>query len=183
MVPVKFHLRQMPSVANRHNYSTGLGVDKKSLINLCLDLSEMNTGDENEMALFEEKIKAISHKINSYVFVDQFSDSQIEMLKKQKEHLDRQIRAFERVQTRLRDMAMAGLQALNVKKIKSDDGHTISMRTSQSVKITNINKLPAWAVDLRVEKTANKTKIKEAIKEGEAIEGAELIESEYVVFK
>lgn len=158
-------------------------MDKKSLINLCLDLADMNPEDDKEMVVFEEKIKSLSNKIDSYVFVDQFADSQIDMLKKEIDHLTRQVRAFERVQDRLKDMALLGLQALNQTKIKSDNGHTISIRKSHSVKITNANELPAWAVELRVEKIPNKTKIKDAIKEGEDIPGAELIEKDYVVFK
>jgi hypothetical protein len=46
-----------------------------------------------------------------------------------------------------------------------------------------VNILPAWAVELKVEKTANKLKLKEAMKDGEKIDGASLITKEYVVFK
>ncbi len=158
-------------------------MDKKSLINLCLDLVEMNTESETDMVVFEQKIKSLSAKIDSYIFVDQFSESQIAMLKSERDHLDRQINAYDRVRNRLREVSLQALHAMNQTKIKSDNGHTISIRKSHSVEITNVNILPAWAVELKVEKTANKLKLKEAMKEGEKIDGASLITKEYVVFK
>lgn len=50
-------------------------------------------------------------------------------------------------------------------------------------KFAESQNLPDWAVETVVERVPNKTKIKEAIKSGEKVDGAELIENDYVVIK
>jgi len=183
MVPVRFHSRQAPSVANQHLYFTEVSLEKKSLINLCLDLVESDPDSEAEMVVFEEKIKSLSTKIDSYVFLDKYADSQIEMLKKEREFISRQINAYDRLQDRLRSVAIMALNSTGQKKMKSDSGHGFYLRKSHSVQIINVNRLPAWAVEVRVEKVANRTKLKDALISGEIVDGAELIEKEHVILK
>lgn len=158
-------------------------MDKKSLSKLCLDLIEIDQDKPEAANEIAKALTALSTKVDSYAHVDKFAESQIEMLKKEKQHIDKQIKAYERVQETLRVVALNAMRLIGESKIKSDSGHGLSIRKTQIVKITNGQNLPDWAVETIVERVPNKTKIKEAIKSGEKVDGAELIENDYVVIK
>lgn len=156
-------------------------MEKKSLINLCLDLIELDP--EKDSALIDTHIQSLSTKVESYCFVDDFADSQIEMLKKEMDFLERQVKAYKRVKDRLRSQAEYSMNSLGVKKIQGDNGHSIAFRRHHGVRVNNVDLLPAWAVDLVVEKRPNRTKIKDALQSGEEVPGADLVTNESVVFK
>ena len=157
--------------------------EKRSLYNLCLDLVELDLdAPENEVAI-QESLKQIGTKVENYVALNNFADAQIEMLKKEREHVDRQIASFERVRDGLEKRALACLKMLNTKEIKSETGHKIQMRESVSVDVFNAQILPDWARTVTTTVAPAKLKIKEAIKQGETVAGAQLVTKEYAVIK
>lgn len=153
--------------------------DRKSLVALTMDLIELDPdAPENELVI-KESFDKLQGKVDSFYIVDSFSDSQIDLLKAEVEHLKGQIKKFERIKERLRDSAYFALKTLGEKKLTSKTGHHISLKTSESVEVTDISLLPDWAVRKTIEMQANKTMIKEALKEGEKLDGAILVTKEY----
>lgn len=157
--------------------------EKRSLYNLCLDLVELDLDAPENEAAIQEALKQIGTKVENYVSMDKFADAQIEMLKKEKEHIDKQIKAYERVQEGLQKRAVAALKMLNTKEIKSETGHKLQLRESVSVDVFNSQILPDWAKTVTTTIAPAKLKIKEAIKQGETVDGAQLIVTEYAVIK
>jgi hypothetical protein len=105
------------------------------------------------------------------------------MLKKEKEHLDNQIKRFSRIYESLGDRALYVLETLGADKLESENGHKISLRETSSVDVTDITKLPEWAVKTEVKVTPLKNEIKEKLKAGQPVPGATLNHKKYVVFK
>ena len=156
---------------------------ERSLINLCLDLVELDPHAPENKELIEQKINSLGTKVESYVGLNNFAKSQVEKLKAEIEYLDRQVKSFERVINSLRDKALFAMQTMDVKEIKGTNGHKLYIRKSESIQIDDVTMLPDWAVTKTVSIDANKTKIKEAIKEGELIAGARLVVKDSAVIK
>jgi hypothetical protein len=152
-------------------------------VNLCLDLIELDPDAQENQEIIKEKLGSLSTKVDSYIAVDDFADSQIQMLKKHQDHISKQISRFESLQKALRNRAEYALRTMGVKSLKSDLGHSMRLQNYSSVEITKSENLPDWAVNTIISKTPNKTKIKEALKSGEKVEGAILVNKESVVFK
>lgn len=144
---------------------------------------DLDPSNESELAIMDKNLKAMSDKIENYIYVDKFADSQINMLKEEKAHLDRQIKQYEGLKDRLRYVSRQVLDALGINKIKSENGHQILIRHNKSAYVYDINQLPDWAVETVIEKKPNKTKIKDALIAGQQVDGASLKETESVCFK
>ncbi len=151
----------------------------KSLINICLDLIELDLDAPENKEIVDKAINQLGDKVDDYYYLDQFSNSQIEFLKKEREHLSIQIEKYEKLQERLRDKALAALNALNTDKVKSDKGHSFTRRESQIVEIKSLNDLPDWAVKKEVSFTPKKLEIKSELLAGKQVPGARLLTKEY----
>lgn len=151
----------------------------KSLINTCLDIVELDFEAEENQKLIEEKLKALGDKVDSYYHFNEFIKSQIELLKREREHITTQVNKYENLQERLKNSALSALNLLETDKIRSDFGHTIARRKSQEVKITSFTDLPEWAVHKEIKYSPNKTAIKDAIRAGKKVAGAMIQENEY----
>lgn len=157
--------------------------ETRSLYDLALDLVELDLdAPENEM-IVKERLNQLGTKVNSYVALDKFCDSQIEMLKKEVEHYKNQIKKFENIQERLKDRAMAALETLGCKELKSDNGHKMLIRESKAAVVESITKLPDWAKETTVSVTPKKLAILEALKNNEHVPGARLEIRKNVNFK
>lgn len=157
--------------------------EKRSLYNLCLDLVELDLDAPENEHVIAEKLKQLGTKVENYASMDKFADAQIEMLKKEKAHIDRQIKAYERIQDGLQKMALAALKTLNAKELKSETGHKIQLRESVSIEVYNSGLLPDWAKRVTTHVEPNKLKIKEALLQGEDVQGAQMLRKEYAVIK
>lgn len=93
-------------------------------------------------------------------------------LKKQKENAVKKLKEYVEF-----EMNGIGLTKVEGKLFK------ISFRTTKAVNITDQSKLEERFINRKVTETANKTEIKKAIKNGEIIEGAELIENKSLQIK
>lgn len=73
----------------------------------------------------------------------------------------------------------------NVPKKKKIEGNLISIgwRKSEVVEITDVTKIPKEYIKTKIEESPDKTKIKEAIKSGLKVDGAELVEKQNIQIK
>lgn len=157
--------------------------EHRSLINLCLDLVELDLKDPANAEFVAQRFNQLAEKVDSYVALDKFADQQIDAINAEIERLSQMKKRFEDVQERLRDRAMVALETMNVKQLKSQTGHQMAIRTSESIEVFDISRLPDWAVKTTVSKVPDKTAIKVAIKDGDKIDGARLVKKDYVVLK
>jgi hypothetical protein len=96
-------------------------------------------------------------------------DTEIKRLKSMKESKDRAI-------TRLKDAVREAMLVSNIDKIESPL-FKLSLRRSESVEVDIVEALPSSFLNVKNVVTADKLAIKEAIKRGENIIGARLIEN------
>ncbi len=96
-------------------------------------------------------------------------DQEIKRLKAMKESKDRAI-------TRLKDAVKEAMLVSTIDKIESSL-FKLSLRRSESVEVDIVDALPSQFVNIKNVVTADKVAIKEAIKRGENITGARIIEN------
>jgi seryl-tRNA synthetase len=96
-------------------------------------------------------------------------DQEIKRLKAMKESKDRAI-------TRLKDAVREAMLVSTIDKIESPL-FKLSLRRSESVEVDIVEALPSQFVNIKNVVTADKVAIKEAIKRGENITGARIIEN------
>lgn len=156
---------------------------EKSLINLSLELVELDLDAEENKALVEKLFNELSTKVDSYVVVKQFAESQMERFKKEKEFMCAQQKKYERLVEHLETRAMIALNLLGVPKLMSDTGHSIAKRTSESVEITNLELIPDQYLREKVIVEPDKKAIMDALKLGNEVPGASIKKNEYVRIK
>lgn len=128
-------------------------------------------GAEVLETLGEEAQKKI---LSTLAFVREL-DSDRKALAEQISNLQKRKRACEKKIEFLKNMCLAGMQAMSLKRLR-DSQITGSIRTTEKTEIDDLDKLPAAFV--RTIREPNKTALKEALQAGEAIEGARLVKSE-----
>lgn len=143
--------------------------------NLTLQLEEGELTPELEQALVitqdQLQAKAIDY---CYVIKNLESDSEaidneIKRLKAMKETKDKAI-------DRMKEAVRTAMLSAGIDKIESSL-FKLSLRRSEAVEVVNIDQLPESLVTVKKTVSADKVKIKEAIKAGQNVEGANLIEN------
>jgi len=138
-----------------------------------LETEELTPELEAMLVINQEKMEV---KVNNYakVIANIQSDSdgieqEIKRLKAMKESKDRVI-------TRLKDAVRDAMLVSAIDKIESPL-FRLSLRRSESVEVDIVEALPSQFINIKNVVTADKVAIKEAIKRGENITGARLIEN------
>lgn len=153
--------------------------ENRSLINLALDLVEIDpTAPENQDYIVE-RMGLLGDKVESYVFINAFAESQMEMLGRQVEHLQNEIKKYEKLQKSLKERAVNALKTLGTTKLKSDNGYYLQIKHSEKVRVYDENLLPDWAVKTTVTKTPKLIEIKAHIDAGNQVPGATIRADEY----
>ena len=138
-----------------------------------LETEELTPELEAMLVINQEKMEV---KVNNYAKVianiqsdSDAIDQEIKRLKAMKESKDRAI-------TRLKDAVREAMLVSAIDKIKSPL-FKLSLRRSESVEVDIVEALPSQFVNIKNVVTADKVAIKEAIKRGENITGARIIEN------
>lgn len=96
-------------------------------------------------------------------------DAEIKRLKAMKDAKDK---AIDRMKLAVRDaMLVSGIDKIETSLFK------LSLRRSEAVEVVNVDQLPLNLVTVKKTVSADKVKIKEAIKNGVTVEGAVLLEN------
>ena len=121
----------------------------------------------------DEKLKGIAIVIKSKaVYLD--------ALKAEKKELTRRIASEERAITRLKDWLKA---ELNGEKIDAPEVRASYHTTRNIVEIDDETKIPLGFMNVKIEQKPDKTLLKEAILEGEIIDGVRLVDKISIVIK
>jgi Gp157 protein len=157
-------------------------IEKRSLYNIRIDhlsiLQEIEEMDgeltpelETALALTQDELQ---DKAISYGFVIKHFDNDIDIIEAEMKRLyslkEKAQRRKEMFKTRLSE----ALQQFGVEKITTPL-LKLSFRKSESVEITDGENIPDEYLDTKIVTTISKTRIKEAIKEGQIVKGAELV--------
>jgi hypothetical protein len=122
----------------------------------------------NQQQLSEKSINYAKMILNLEADSDAI-DNEIKRLKAMKEAKDR---AIDRMKEAVRQaMLSAGIDKIESSLFK------LSLRRSEAVEVVNIDQLPESLVVVKKTVSADKVKIKEAIKNGISVEGAVLVEN------
>jgi hypothetical protein len=142
-------------------------------IALLLEEGEFTPELEQALAITQEQLqeKAINYTyvIKNYEADSQAIDNEIKRLKAMKDAKDNAI-------DRMKEAVRNAMLASGIDKIESPL-FKLSLRRSESVEVVNIDQLPENLVTVKKTVSADKVKIKEAIKAGQNIEGAVVIEN------
>jgi esterase/lipase len=138
-----------------------------------LETEELTPELEAMLIINQEKMEV---KVNNYAKVianiqsdSDAIDQEIKRLKAMKESKERAI-------TRLKDAVREAMLVSAIDKIESPL-FKLSLRRSESVEVDIVEALPSEFINIKNVVTADKVAIKEAIKRGENITGARLIEN------
>ncbi len=138
-----------------------------------LETEELTPELEQMLVINQEKMEV---KVNNYAKVianiqsdSDAIDQEIKRLKAMKESKERAI-------TRLKDAVREAMLVSAIDKIESPL-FKLSLRRSEAVEVDIVEALPSQFVNIKNVVTADKVAIKEAIKRGENITGARIIEN------
>ncbi len=142
-------------------------------ISLLLEEGEFTPEIEQALAITQEQLQ---EKSLQYTYViknleadSQAIDNEIKRLKAMKEAKDNAI-------DRMKEAVRNAMLAFGIDKIESSL-FKLSLRRSESVEVVNIDQLPESLTTVKKTVSADKVKIKEAIKAGQNVEGAVIVEN------
>jgi esterase/lipase len=138
-----------------------------------LETEELTPELEAMLVINQEKMEV---KVNNYAKVIANIQSDSEAIDQEIKRLKAMKDSKERAITRLKDAVREAMLVSAIDKIESPL-FKLSLRRSESVEVDIVEALPSQFVNIKNVVTADKVAIKEAIKRGENITGARLIEN------
>ena len=112
-------------------------------------------------------------KSENYAFITRQFDAEMDIIDNEIKRLQQAKKTREKAIDRLKANIEMAMNTFEVDKIETPL-IKISFRKSESVEVEDVNNLPALYKVVKVSETADKLKIKDAIKAGETIEGCYL---------
>lgn len=154
------------------------------LYEITQDIAELEELINNE-ELSEEEITEVKSMIESVLnekaeqiaYVIKNKESDIKAIKEEEKRLKEKRQSVEKSAERLKVYVLENLLMLDKKKIKTSVGD-IAIRKSQAVEVsTDVNVLDDRFKRVKTTVEADKTALKEAIKNGEVVDGVEIVEN------
>ena len=127
---------------------------------------------EQELALTINKDQ-LQSKSESYAYVIKQMDAECDIIDLEIKRLQQAKKVRENTVERLKSTLTNAMQLFEVDEIKTPL-IKLNFRKSESVVVYDTNSLPQMYKTIKVTETPDKAKIKEAIKQGETVVGAEL---------
>ncbi|MBG9692672.1 hypothetical protein ABD91_17995 [Lysinibacillus sphaericus] len=118
---------------------------------------------------------AVEEKLEAYAMVIKNIESDVEGIKSEERRLAERRKVMENGVVRMKQAIAETLQNSGQDKVKTEK-FTFSFRKSSKVEVSNIDSLPQQYV--KVERTISRSELAKALKAGEQIEGAQLIENQ-----
>lgn len=138
-----------------------------------LETEEFTPELEQMLIINQEQLQA---KAGNYAKVIANIQSDADAIEQEIKRLKAMKESKERAITRLKDAVREAMLVSTIDKIESPL-FKLSLRRSESVEVDIVEALPSQFVNIKNVVTADKVAIKEAIKRGENITGARLIEN------
>ena len=124
----------------------------------------------------------LQDKGTNYAFVIKKLDAECDIIDAEIKRLSELKKVRQNACERLKANISNAMQIFEVDKIESPL-IKLSFRKSQSVNVADVNSLPAEFKTIKVTESADKMKIKQALLNGEKIEGCEIINSQNLQIK
>ena len=124
----------------------------------------------------------LQDKGTNYAFVIKKLDAECDIIDAEIKRLTELKKVRQNACERLKSNISHAMQIFEVDKIESPL-IKLSFRKSQSVNVANVNSLPSEYKTIKVTEQADKMKIKQALLNGEIIEGCEIINSQNLQIK
>ena len=124
----------------------------------------------------------LQDKGTNYAFVIKKLDAECDIIDAEIKRLSELKKVRQNACERLKSNISHAMQIFEVDKIESPL-IKLSFRKSQSVNVADVNSLPSEYKTIKVTETADKLKIKQALLNGEKIEGCEIINSQNLQIK
>lgn len=118
---------------------------------------------------------AVEEKLEAYAMVIKNIESDVEGIKSEEKRLAERRKIMENGITRMKQAIAETLQGSGQDKVKTEK-FTFSFRKSSKVEVSDIDSLPQEYV--KVERTISRSELAKALKAGEQIEGAQLVENQ-----
>jgi len=118
---------------------------------------------------------AVEEKLEAYAMVIKNIESDVEGIKSEEKRLAERRKIMENGVVRMKQAIAETLQNSGQDKVKTEK-FTFSWRKSSKVEVSNIDSLPQQYV--KVERTISRSELAKALKAGEQIEGAQLVENQ-----
>jgi len=120
---------------------------------------------------------AVGEKLEAYAMVIKNIESDVEGIKSEEKRLAERRKVMENGVVRMKQAIAETLQNSGQDKVKTEK-FTFSWRKSSKVEVSNIDSLPQQYV--KVERTISRAELAKALKAGEQIEGAQLVENQSI---
>lgn len=135
------------------------------------------TEDKNQITIWEEEIKTdLINKSQNLIAVIRNQDLTIDAIDKEIERLNKLKDIRKKNLTRFKDYIKNTMLNTGIEKIETPLGK-ISLTKSTSTEIFDEKLIDKKFIEIETKEKISKTKIKEAIKAGEEVQGARLVEN------
>ncbi|WP_445479142.1 siphovirus Gp157 family protein [Lysinibacillus irui] len=118
---------------------------------------------------------AVEEKLEAYAMVIKNIESDVEGIKSEEKRLAKRRKIMENGITRMKQAIAETLQGSGQDKVKTEK-FTFSFRKSSKVEVSDIDSLPQQFI--KVERTISRADLAKALKAGEQIKGAQLVENQ-----
>ena len=150
----------------------------QNLEDLFLMAIDEETGEIKDSAVLEELEnelnKQLTEKGAGIIKVLRNSESMVEALKSEEDRLKRIRKSMENKQENFKKYILQNMVRMGIKKIETELG-VMSLRNSEAIEIYDEALIDENYINTKIEKKADKTAIKKAIKDGIEIQGARIV--------
>ncbi len=160
--------------------TTLIGIEEE--IGNVLAVSEELGEDQHQAALayLDELAIAEAEKADAVAYVVRKRQSEVEFLKSEEDRIRSRRKAMESRLIQFREYLADIFQRNGLQRVKGVKS-TLFLRRSSSVEIVDMRELPSEYVQTRIEYVPRKTQIKDALKGGQAVPGAQIVERQSLV--
>lgn len=146
--------------------------DYENCLSQVIDTDTGEVLNENLIEVLNNIQMALEEKALNTAYVIRKLDSRIDAIKNEIDRLKKLKEMAESAEERLKKYLQENIP--EGQKIQGDL-ITISWRKSESVEISDVSKIPKEYIKTKIEESPDKTTIKEALKSGKQVPGAELV--------
>lgn len=138
--------------------------------------------DQQQVALdyLDQLALQESEKIDAIGFAVRKRQSEVEFLRSEEDRIRSRRKAMESRLIQFREYLADIFQRNGLQKVKGVKS-TLFLRRSSSVEIVDLRELPSQFVETRIEFVPRKSLIKDEIKKGQAVPGAQIVERQSLV--
>jgi len=131
-------------------------------------------------AKIKDKLSFTGDTIDQCVSFIRMAESQIEWLQKEIDFIKTQQDRYSRAIDAIKETAKMIMEREGVLKMEGSMGHSISLRKSEALEITDLGKIPDKFKRQKISIEPDKVAIKALIKETGPIDGARIVENKWI---